>query len=153
VADPTGGNLPSQSETGVECDPDIVTATATEYELRNKKKALNFILGELVAGGQLSFIVANQPKDGLGCRGTWLFNETMRHFGGAVTAIQGNWTYGDNLAAVNRLTAGGLSLDEAAKQTFTGKRAAEWGFAKVQILPQTQGSLGNHVKVYVVFQR
>jgi hypothetical protein len=138
---------------GVGCEPHLVAATATEYELRNNKKALNFIIGELVQGGQLSFIVENLPKDGTGCRGIWMFHELMQHLGTAVTAIQGNWTYGDNLAVVNQLTAGGSSLEDAAKQGFTGKRAAEWGFLNVRVLPQTQGTAGRYLRVHVLLEK
>jgi hypothetical protein len=151
VADSTQANPPETDAAGLGCDPDIRAATATEYELRNKKKALNFIIGELVAGGQLSFIVENVPKDGTGCRGTWMFNQMMGHFGAAATAIQGNWTYGDNLAVVNQLTAAGVPLEEAAKRGFTGKRAADWGFVTIQVLPPTQGTLGNYSRVHVLF--
>jgi hypothetical protein len=77
----------------------------------------------------------------------------MQHFGTRVTAIQGNWTYGDNLAMVNRLTAGGIPLEEAAKQGFTGKRAADWGFLRVYVLPQTQGIPGSFTRVYVLFEK
>src|SRR4051812_5682416 len=84
----------------VDCESVIETATTTEFLLKNQKKAHNFIWGELVGGGQLSFIVENLPKDGTGCPGRWMFEVMMQHFGSSVTAIQGNWTYGDNLAAV-----------------------------------------------------
>lgn len=136
-----------------DCDPHVVRATPDEYELRNRRKALNFILGELVQGGQLSFIVENKPKDGKGCRGTWLFGQLIRHFGVRVTAIQGNWTYGDNLAVVNRLTAAGAALEEAARQGFTGKRAAEWGFTQVRIVPPLRGTAGSYTQVHVLFER
>jgi hypothetical protein len=80
-----------------------------------------------------------------------MFHQMMRHFGPSVTAIQGNWTYGDNLAKVNLLTAGGLALKEAARQSFTGKRAADWGFVTVHALPKTQGIPGQYARVHVLF--
>jgi len=136
------------------CEPDIEVATATEFLLRNKKKDQNFIYGELISGGQLSFVFENLPKDGTGCRGRWLFDEMMRHFGSSVVAIQGNWTYGDNLAMVNRLTSlGAMSIEDAAKRGPTGKYAASWGFAQVQVLSQTSGTPGNYVCVYVLFKK
>ena len=144
---------PVPPEAGSGCEPLVVTATATEYELRNKKKAQNFILGELVAGGQLSFVVENLPKDGAGCRGSWLFSEMMRHFGPAVAAIQGNWTYGDNLATVNRLTASGMTLEQATKEGFTGKRAAEWKFDKLSVISHRQDASGKYIRVHVLFEK
>lgn len=135
------------------CDPDIEIATATQFLLKNKQKARNFIWGELVGAGELSFIVENLPKDGTGCRGHWLFSEMMRHFGASVTAIQGNWTYGDNLAAVNQATAAGLSLEEAAKRGPTGRYAAAWNYTTVEVLPQTRGAPGQYTAVYVLFKK
>lgn len=121
--------------------------------MRNQKKTQNFILGELVSGGQLSFLVENKPKDGTGCRGTWLFRQMMEHFGTRLTAVQGNWTYGDNLTVVNRLTAAGIPLEEAAKQGFTGKRATDWGFGNVRVLPLTQGTPDSYTRVHVLFEK
>jgi hypothetical protein len=146
--------LGARSEVEVSCVPVIERATATEFSLKNKSKAQNFIVGELTSDGQLSFIVENLPKDGTGCRGRWMFDAMMKHFGTSVTAIQGNWTYGDNLATANRLTAGGtVNLEDAAKQAATGKYAAAWGFFQVEILPQTAGLPGNYTCVYVLFKK
>lgn len=44
------------------CDPDIEIASATEFLLRNKKKANNFIWGELDGLGYLSFIAETCPR-------------------------------------------------------------------------------------------
>jgi hypothetical protein len=136
------------------CNPEVRKATATEFELRNPAKASNFIIGELVSGGQVSFIVENLPKDGTGCPGRWMFNEMMKHFGSSVTGVHGFWVGpdSDNLKEVNRLTAAGRSLEEAAKETWTGKRAADWGYAQVQVLA-TIGSAGGYTQVHVLFER
>ena len=101
----------------------------------------------------MSFIVENLPKDGTGCRGNWLFFQMMQHFGPAVVAIQGNWTYGDNLATVNRLTAGGMTLEQAAKEGFTGKRAAEWGYGRVSVSSWQQDTSGKYIRVHVLFEK
>jgi hypothetical protein len=136
----------------VDCDPEIAKSTASEFELRNKKKARNFIVGELVSGGELSFIIENLPHDGKGCPGKWMFDAMMRHFGSSVQAIQGNWTYGVNLAEVNVLTGKGSNFADAALQTYTAKRAQDWGFSKVNVL-QAIGSAGSYTSVNVVFTR
>jgi hypothetical protein len=141
-------------EGSVNCEPVVGIASATEFLLTNKKKPQNFIYGELISGGQLSFIIENLPKDGTGCPGWWMFELMMHHFGSNVTAIQGNWTYGDNLATVNRLTAGGvMTIEEAARQGPTGRYAVAWGFNQVQVLPQITGAPGNYSRVYVLFKR
>lgn len=135
------------------CDPEIAIATATEFLLRNRRKANNFIWGEIESAACLSFMIENLPKDRKGCPGWWMFDTLMRHFGAAVQTIRGNWTYGDNLAMVNRLTAGGSSLDDAARQTRTGQYALTWGYSVVHVLPQTTGAAGNYARVYVLFKR
>jgi hypothetical protein len=137
----------------VSCLPVIEIATATEFRLTNQNKAGNFVWGELVSGGQLSFLIENLPKDGTGCTGRWMFDEMMQHFAPSVTAIQGNWTYGDNLAMVNRLTARGAILEEAATKGPTGRYAAAWGYLNVEVLPQTIGIPGQYTQVHVVFKR
>ena len=136
------------------CCPEVRKATATEFELVNPSKQSNFILGELVSGGQVSFIIENLPKDGTGCPGKWMFDQMMTHFGSSVTAVQGFWIgpLSDNLKQLNSLTAGGMSLEVAAKGTWTGKRAADWGYPQVQV-QSTMGTPGNYSKVHVLFKR
>ena len=136
------------------CSPEVRKATATEFELVNPSKQSNFILGELVSGGQVSFIVENLPKDGTGCPGKWMFNQMMTHFGSSVTAVQGYWIgpLSDNLKEVNSLTAAGISLEAAAQGTWTGKRAADWGYTQVQVL-SIMGTPGNYRKAHVLFKK
>src|SRR5262249_43640067 len=99
-----GPILPPQGS--VDCDPEIIRADSTEFQLLNKKKAQNFILGQL-QGGELEFWVENLPKDGKGCVGRWLFQQMMDHFGKAqVQVVLGIWKMkSDNLAIWNNLTA------------------------------------------------
>lgn len=117
------------------CSPEIKKATASEFELLSRSKPSNFLIGEIVAGGQVSFIVENLPKDGTGCPGKWMFDQMMGHFGSSVTGVQGFWTgpLSDNLKVVNTLTATGMPLEAAAKQTWTGKRATKWGYPSASI--------------------
>ena len=99
------GPIPAPSG-ATNCCPEIKKATATQFELVNPSKQSNFIIGELVSGGQLSFIIENLPKTTpqTGCPGQWMFQQMMTHFGASVTAIQGNWigALSDNLIAINR---------------------------------------------------
>jgi len=114
----------------VDCDPELTKATASEFELRNKKKPRNFVAGEIVSGGQLSFIIENLPNDGKGCPGKWLFDTMMHHFGSSVTGIQGNWTYGVNLATVNNLTAKGVNLEGSSKTNLHRNAGPRLGIRK-----------------------
>lgn len=84
-------------------------------------------------------------------RGTEMFRQMLAHFGSYVKGIRGAWHYGDNLAECNRLTAQGMSVVDAAKLTWTGKRAAEAGFKGVRVI-ETVGEPGKYTRVIVVFE-
>ena len=92
------GDKPTAPSGSTNCDPAVTTATATEYLLKNCLKQQNFIYGELVIGDEVSYIIENLPADKMGCPGYWMFAQMMMHFGSKATAVQGNWTYGSNLA-------------------------------------------------------
>ena len=139
------------------CCPQINTATSTEFELLNTNKQSNFILGS-VANGELTFLVENLPKTTphTGCPGWWMFGLMMDHFqmsGTAIHAIAGSWTYGDNLTLVNRFTGGSspLTLEEAAKQTISGRYAASRQYTKVTV-SSFAGTPGNFTRVRVLFK-
>src|SRR5262245_14927566 len=151
VANPSVGPIPPPAG-AIHCQPEIRNASATEFVLLNLAKPSNFIIGEIV-NGQLSFIVENLPKDGTGCPGKWMFAEMMKHFGPSVAAIEGNWLgpLSDNLATANRLTGAGMTLDEAAKATWTGKQAVNWGYMRVQVI-SALGRPGQYSNVRVVFR-
>jgi hypothetical protein len=135
----------------------VRTATSTQYELVNPAKQSNFIVGELDSGGQLSFVVENLPKTvpQTGCPGRWMFEQMMAHFGAGVVAIQGNWIgpASDNLRTVNALTAGGMTVDEAAKQTWTGARARDYGFTQVEVAGRPVGMPGHYTTVHILFKK
>ena len=137
----------------VNCQPVVRSATATEFEMVSPLKQSNFIVGELTVG-ILTFIVENLPKDGSGCPGRWMFDQMMSHFGSSVNGIQGTWVglASDNLAELNRFTATGVPIAEAAKQTWTGKRAMSYSFSRVQVTTAV-GAPGSFTQVLVVFTR
>ncbi len=138
------------TERAATCSP-IVVASNNEFLLRNQLKQTNFIWGELDGGGQLDFIVENLPKDGTGCPGYWMFDEMMGHFGPAVIAIHGNWTYGDNLTIVNALMAGGsMTLESAALQTITGRYAKRYNYGNVRVISESNAA-GKYLAVQVLF--
>ena len=85
-------------------------------------------------------------------RGGEAFQNILRHFGSAVKTIRGSWTYGDNLATFNRLTAEGMSPEAAAAKTWTGLQAEKAGFTSVTVGP-LEGTVGNYTNVQVTFTR
>jgi hypothetical protein len=133
-------------------------ADPTAFELVNPVRASNFIVAEVV-NGELTFIVENLPRTTprSGCPGWWLFAVMMDHFqaaGTVIDAVLGNWTYGDNLAAVNRLTGGpnGVTLEEAARQTTTATYAATRQYTNVSVL-SAAGTPGQYKRVRARFTR
>ena len=74
----------------------------------------------------------------------------LRHFGGKVRGIKGEWTYETNLMKFNELTAGGKSAREAALGTWTGEQAAANGYRNV-IVRSLEGKPGSYTKVDVLF--
>lgn len=150
------GDKPTPPNTSQGCDATVTTATATEYLLANSLKGQNFLYAELVAGGEVSFVIENLPADGTGCPGHWMFAQMMLHFGTQVNAVQGNWTYGSNLAKVNSLTAGSaMTIEQAATQTFTGINAGVFGFANVILDPinPPQGIPGAYTRIHLRFTK
>jgi hypothetical protein len=63
----------------------------------------------------------------------------MAHFGDRVAIVEGDWTDYDpdlreNLDEFNRGTAAGRSEQQAAADTWTGRRAGDHGFTQVEIV-------------------
>lgn len=108
------------------------------------------ITGELDTAGVVRFAV--EAGEGSAVRGGDLFREMMSRFGSAAKVVEGNWMYGDNLAALNKLTGSGMSLEAAAAQTWTGRRAAELGYSTVRIV-SAEGGVGNYTRVTVQFSK
>lgn len=70
-------------------------------------------------------------------RGIDLVKQAVAHFGDSVRGIHASWNsrhtlLAYNLELFNQLTHDGLSVEEAAKQTWTGRVAKELGFAKLE---------------------
>jgi hypothetical protein len=140
------------------CHPQVNVADPAAFELVNPVRASNFILAEVV-NGESTFVVENLPRTTprTGCPGWWLFAVMMDHFqaaGTVIDAVLGNWTYGDNLAAVNRLTGGpnGMTLEQAARQTTTATYAAARQYTNVSVV-SAAGVPGQYTRVRVRFTR
>jgi hypothetical protein len=145
---------PCPPQHAVHCEPEV-QASATFFSLRNKKKSRNFIIAELTTLSYFQFYVENLRKDGTGCPGWWLFQVAWDYFVReqhvAIQGIRGDWTFGDNLDTVNRLTSSSMiTLEQAAKQTWTYRQASSKGFTRYQYL-DAQGSPGNYTEVQVLF--
>jgi len=122
-----------------ECDPEFPTRpTSSRFFLQNKKRPNdNFIDADITGMGYFHYNVRNDPKDGLGCPGTWLFEQAWMHFirsGATILGIRGDWTFGNNLTTVNQLTANNHSK----------------GYTTVNVL-DTIGTPGNYTAVDVVY--
>lgn len=108
------------------------------------------VLGSLSTDGVLSLAI--EAGKGSPVRGSEMFAKMMQHFGSGVKAIQGNWSYGSNLARVNDLTRGGMSLQQAVTQTWTAGQAATHGFGHAT-LQAAEGSAGAYTRIQVLFTR
>jgi hypothetical protein len=139
----------------IDCEPEVQAATPTVFYLRNKKKQQNFIMADITGMGYFHFYVENLPKDRTGCPGWWLFQVAWDYFVQTqqvtIKGIRGDWTSGDNLETVNRLTVGNqMTLEEASRHTWTYRQAMSKGLARYQYI-DAQGSPGNYTSVDVVF--
>ncbi len=147
--------VPRAPANAVGCVPELQGATATFFYLRNKWKRRNFIIADVTHAGYFHFLTENLPKDGCGCAGSWLFETAWDYFvldqRVVIRGVRGDWTWGDNLDTVNRLTVGGkITLEEASKRTWTYRRANGKGFRRCQLI-DAQGGPGQYTSVDVVF--
>ena len=109
----------------------------------------------VVDNGELSLTMRTRLEDGTRSpllRGAEQFARVLSHFSGTFIGIQGSWSFGDNLAAFNRATAGGMSPENAALQTWTGKQAGAAGYRRVMVR-SLEGQPGAYTRVKVVFLR
>ena len=155
VDDMSTPSVPCPNAGVVDCEPVLLAATANVYYLQNKKKKRNFIMADITGTGYFHFFAENLPKDRTGCPGSWLFDVAWDYFVQdqkvAIEGLRGDWTSGDNLDTVNRLTTGnGMSLEEASKRTGTYQQALKRGFTVYGYI-DAQGGPGQYTSVDVVF--
>ncbi|MFE3760816.1 ricin-type beta-trefoil lectin domain protein [Streptomyces sp. NPDC059104] len=95
-------------------------------------------------------------EEGVTPSGSEMIAEVMEKIGGNAKGIRGTWLGGgdmkDNLDSFNAgIQSLQLTEQEAARRTFTGKMAANYGFnGEVKIVAK-EGTPGNYTKVEVVF--
>ncbi|WP_257980834.1 putative T7SS-secreted protein [Streptomyces sp. CB02959] len=116
------------------------------------------IIADLNDDGIMSLVIERGPNTP---RGSEMFNNAMDHFGDKVRGVKGYWQNGgtlrDNLDSFNRAARAGVpgdfsALEQAARETFTGKMAGRRGFTEVEFV-ELRGMHGNYSHVGVVFRR
>ncbi|MFD3511059.1 hypothetical protein [Nocardia sp. NPDC058666] len=123
-----------------------------EFEISHAESA-TMLMSTLDRNGSLQFAIANNPAAGSPLRGRELFDEMMEHFGDRVKSVQGNWFYGDNLAAFNRAIENGATESQAAKASWTAAQAARYGFTRVRLVDSQLSLDGAYMSVNVLFRR
>jgi hypothetical protein len=111
------------------------------------------IMADVDSEGVLSLAVARGPNTP---SGLVMFLQAMGTVGPNVKAIQGKWIpkMPTNLDIFNEAIRQGKSLEDAARETKTGKWAGLFGFTNVKIdINKLQGSSGNYTNVEVTFTR
>jgi hypothetical protein len=130
----------------------VLKADASTFEAVDRNDNRFFIKGTLT-GGVLSFTVVAELTGGQrgAVSGKDFFAAMMANYLPRITTIVGHWITGvdldTNIRQFNTLTdpAGGSLPDpDAAKQTWTGRRATDYQFARVAVIfkdpPDAPGS-------------
>ncbi|MER6353975.1 ricin-type beta-trefoil lectin domain protein [Streptomyces sp. NPDC001634] len=132
--------------------PDGVTVTKDDSSIViHHAESGSMTIGLLDDAGKLT--LGMDRLSGSPLSGKQMFGMVMDHFGDGVKSIEGNWSYGDNLAAFNRLVTGGTPLKTAARGTWTGQRAAEYGFTSVRITRAIPSMDDGYDRVSALFSR
>lgn len=146
------------------CELDFLKLSRGEnyYRIADSRHQDLYVDGSIDDYGTLSLYLYTKTPTGDRSpllRGKESFEAILQHFGPKVKRIQGNWTlsssnkYGsDNLKTVNELTAKGVPLEEAVKQTWTGQQAAASGFSQTAKI-FANGGPGNYSVVEVLFTK
>lgn len=140
----------------------VVQSSSSIFEAVDSTNSQFFIKGVLV-GGLLKFmVVARLPSGPSGAvSGKEFFDAMMANFQANVTKIEGHWLAGIDLDAniqqFNYWTGssgGSLSDQDAAKKTWTGKRAEDHQFNKVAIVfKDPPHAPGNYLEVIAHFSK
>ncbi|MFE0590379.1 ricin-type beta-trefoil lectin domain protein [Micromonospora echinospora] len=124
----------------------------TEYFNTYDSDGSNGVIASIDSDGILN--TAIQAGDGTP-NGGQMFQDALEVLGPRTRGIRGKWVAGemqDNLDSFNSGIQIGLSPEEAAMHTFTGKMAARNGFTSATI-ERVVGSVGEYTNVQVVFWR
>ncbi|MFX0579046.1 GntR family transcriptional regulator [Nocardia nepalensis] len=141
-----GRQQPDQADTPTDEAP-------REFERRYDGSDEAGIKGQVYGDGLLAFEVRRGPST----PGHVMFADMMDSIGGQVRAIAGSWDVTDpigtsNIDSFNEGIARGLSPEDAARNTFTGKMAVRSGFPGVSII-DAEGPPGQHTSATVLFTK
>lgn len=117
-------------------------------------KSDEFYLTSYLEDGTVYFGITTRVE---GRRASWpgyqAFDQMVSHYGSRIKAIAGDWTlHKDNFAEFKRNLDEGMTPEDAARNTWTGRNAKRYGFTKVTILEPTEFS-NYFFKVRVLFER
>ena len=130
----------------------ISNITEAHYLITDSSN-VRFQVYAYVEDGLLPITLRTKLEDGVRStelQGAEQFRHILRHFASRFRAIRGNWVYGDNLKAFNTGVAEGLSWEQAALQTWTGRQALAAGYDRVEVL-EWHGLPGSFKQVKVNF--
>jgi len=141
--------------------PDEISVKIEGAELRARDVSLDrpVYLSELGEDGVVRMAIETRnAKDGWesAAHATDIFNLMMEVYGDGVKAIEGNWgeKMPSNLDEFNKNLRAGMSEEDAARNTFTGRRAAEHGFTRPERMDEGfKGSAPNYTKALWHFWR
>jgi hypothetical protein len=132
---------------------DTAVTSASVYKAIDSTNPNHFITGTLAGQGVLEFtVVARTVGQSSGVSGQDFFAALMAHFGAAnVNTIQARWSAGidldTNINQFNDATRRGLKDNDAAKYTWTGQRAKDYGFTNAKVI--FKNPPGDHPGQYV----
>ena len=130
---------------------------STNYYAHDCTDSELYIDGKL-RGGVLGFVIKAGQKFGGTVSGKEFFNAMMNHFGkGNVSIIEGDWSddeeLGDNLVTYNKERKAGVAPEVAASRTWTGQRATDWGYTKIEVIRELpEEPAGEHTLVLAYFK-
>lgn len=137
----------------------IITASGSVFRGEDRNDPRFYLFATLISG-VLRFEVVARLATGerSTVSGKEFFAAMMDHFGAQVRIIEGSWSRASglttNIDLVNRATAAGLKVVDAAPLTWTGLRASEYGYDKVTVIEETPpGAQGNYDTIRVEFSR
>ncbi len=134
-----------------------ITAIPSVFHVEDAGDPRFYIFATLTSGVLRFEVVARMLDGGRGSvTGKEFFAAMMAHFGGRINLIESKWSATSgmttNLDLVNRATASGMSIEDAATLTWTGRRASDFGFGQV-LGVQSTGNAGTYQIVRVQFGR
>ncbi|MFB7190306.1 Hint domain-containing protein [Streptomyces sp. NPDC056230] len=118
-----------------------------------KDGVMSMVMASLKDG--VMSMAIESPK-GSPTKGYRMFDDAMAHFGKDVRGFSAKWVPAmpSNLNEFNANLRAGMSYEEAAANTFTGRNTARHGLTKVTVdQGKLRGSFGNYTNVEPLFSR